>query len=236
MSFNHSKFNRAGFNVQAEKRIFSPIKGSEAFTASVGAGLNFYSLAILNERITKEIEGFPVNYNSFHGNETFVKDNIEGQAVVYRKLNFSETIESEAGIAATVMPALPMSEKIEKDIAYNAELYVPLSPKEDIAAETSAGAIFNSGEIIGYEHITESASLENIVIKVCMLEVALRPGQVLIIDAGTYNILLDSENAIDIHSGDWIDELDRETTEIKIDAAFGASNLSATILYTERYL
>ena len=79
-------------------------------------------------------------------------------------------------------------------------------------------------------------SLEALDLAICYLTVTLKPGSTLIIDANNYNILLDGENAIELQSGDWLDDLDRETVDIAIGAASGVSGLSASILYTERYL
>ena len=70
---------------------------------------------------------------------------------------------------------------------------------------------------------------------ICELSVTLKPGQVLVIDANNYNVLLDGQNAIHIQSGAWLDELNRETQNVRITADY-PTNLSATILYTERYL
>ena len=58
----------------------------------------------------------------------------------------------------------------------------------------------------------------------------------MIIDANTYNVWIDQQNAVYVHSGDWLDELNRETQDFVITAASGAGNLEASILYTERYL
>lgn len=72
--------------------------------------------------------------------------------------------------------------------------------------------------------------------KICVLTVTLRPGQTMIIDANTYNVWIDQQNAVYVHSGDWLDELDRNTQSFVINAASGVNNLQASILYTERYL
>lgn len=71
---------------------------------------------------------------------------------------------------------------------------------------------------------------------VCELPgVILKPGQVLIIDSGSYNVLLDGDNAIHLQSGDWLDNLSRSTVNILISGT-NATKLSASVLYTERYL
>ena len=71
---------------------------------------------------------------------------------------------------------------------------------------------------------------------VCELPgLVLKPGQVLIIDSGSYNVLLDGDNAIHLQSGDWLDNLSRSTVNIRISGT-NATRLSASVLYTERYL
>lgn len=71
---------------------------------------------------------------------------------------------------------------------------------------------------------------------ICILDVTLAPGQVLVIDSANYTVTIDGENAMDIHSGAWFNELNRDTASISIHAAAGIANLSATLEYTERYL
>lgn len=71
---------------------------------------------------------------------------------------------------------------------------------------------------------------------ICILDVTLAPGQVLVIDSANYTVTIDGENRMDIHSGAWFDELNRDTVSISIQTAAGVSHLSAALDYTERYL
>lgn len=71
---------------------------------------------------------------------------------------------------------------------------------------------------------------------VCELSgLTLKPGQVLVIDAASFNVLLDGGNAIYLHKGEWLRKMNRKTQSITITGT-GATRLEAEILYTERYL
>ena len=70
---------------------------------------------------------------------------------------------------------------------------------------------------------------------VCSINVTIPPDSTLIVDAVNYNVYLDGGNIVYAHSGDWLDELNRMTQSIKITGT-RAGNLTASILYTERYL
>lgn len=88
----------------------------------------------------------------------------------------------------------------------------------------------------GNEVIDANTSVEAYDEYICDLSgIVLQPGEVIVIDAGNYDILLNNQNAIHYQNGEWIDEMKRSTKSIKIVADY-PDNLSATILFTERYL
>lgn len=66
------------------------------------------------------------------------------------------------------------------------------------------------------------------------VDASIPAGGKLVIDSDNYLVLLDDENALDKHEGEWV-ILSRLVEEIQVDAV-GASGLSVTMLYTERYL
>lgn len=235
MAFNHAKFNRNPYNTPGELIRWLKVIGVEQVDTSIGSALNYYALAIGNERVNKVIEGTKAYFTEASYTETISENVGEVQLSVILYPIFEENVTKETTIAAEIYPDISGLEEITNVLVPNVNLCVVSDLMEEIDADIALGANFYA-LADGYELVSESASLENIGTKVCVLNVTLQPGQVLIIDANTYNVLLDQQNAIDIHSGDWIDELNRNTTELKIGAASGVANLSATILYTERYL
>lgn len=94
--------------------------------------------------------------------------------------------------------------------------------------------VMTNGETL--DLIDAISSVESLKLKTCVLTLTLKPGQTLIVDANTYNVWIDGENAVYTHSGDWLDELDRNTQKFEITAGTNLRHLSASILYTERYL
>ena len=235
MAFNLTPFNLTPFNVKAEKVRYLSVSFSEEIDAVIGSALNFYPTAIGNERVDETIAIEKGMFISADGTETISEEVIEGQQTVILFPHFSEEVTEEISLSAEIMPFVTGNELVNCSGAIGANFYATAEGNEDIDADTSLGANFYT-TADGYELVSESASLENIETKTCVLTLTLKPSQVLIIDANTYNVLLDNQNAIEVQSGDWIDELNKNTTDISITAASGVANISATILYTERYL
>lgn len=235
MAYNLLQFNQAPYNAQTSHIKYLSVSALEDVDAVVGSALNFYPLAIGNERVNETSEIVKCRFISASGTETVVEQVIEAQMTVILFPHFEESITAETAIAAVIMPLVTGAELVSASDVLDADIYPVIGGEEVIEAETSLGTkIYPIAE--GYELVSESASLENIEMKTCVLTVTLKPGDILIVDANNYNVLLNSENAIDTQSGDWIDDMSRNTTDISITASAGMNNLDATILYTERYL
>lgn len=236
MSFNLVRYNIAPYNRPSDSDIYLIVTGSETITTSIGKGLNYYGLVIGNEKVNKFLPGgIPVKFLEAEFNEDIEENVVEAQASVILSPVFSEIVDSDIYLAAEVRPSLTMIENVMDDITVNANLYLVSQGMEEIDKKLLLGSrTYIIAE--GYEFIDSLASLRNINIKVCVLTTTLKPGDMLIVDANNYNVLLNQQNKIEIQSGDWIDELNRNTTEIKLTASSGMANMSATILYTEKYL
>ena len=237
MGFNRSSFNRAPFNIPSgTNAILAKAEGFEVVDCSIGSALDFRGNAKGYERVNAATVGYSGWIKSATGAETIDELVATGDMYVLAKATGAETAEAEVLLSADVFPTVSGLERLLAECALGANIRVDTIGAETIDAETILGANILGGLISGYEFVDESASLENIDTKTCYLTLTLRPNQVLIIDANTYNVLLDGQNAIEVQSGDWIDELNRNTVDLKIEAASGSANLDATILYTERYL
>ena len=235
MAFNRSKFNHVPFNVQSDMVKWLHVRALEEVDAVIGSALDFFPLAIGNERVGAVIDGDCGTFITASGTETITEEVIEAQMTVILFPHFEEEVTEEISLSAEIMPTVTGNETVDCDAALGADFYPVVIGNETPNAYTRIAAkIYPVAE--GYELISESASLENLETRTCVLTLTLKPGQTLIVDANNYNVLLDNANAIDKQSGDWIDELNRNTTDIKITASSGVANLSASILYTERYL
>ena len=237
MGFNRSSFNRSPFNIPSgSNAIQAKAEGFEVIDCSIGSALDFRGRATGYERVNESCFGSSGWIKSATGAETIDELVATGDMYVLAIATGDETAEADVLLSADVFPIVSGLETILAECLLGADIEVDATGAETIDAETALGANILGGLVSGYEFVDESASLENIDTKTCYLTLTLRPNQVLIIDANTYNVLLDGQNAIEVQSGDWIDELNRNTVDLKIEAASGAANLDATILYTERYL
>lgn len=236
MAFNLAQFNINPFNVQGGHVKWIRADGSETVNAFIGSALQIYVLAIGNERVDESTAGAPTYFMEAKGAETVSELVAKGQPTVLLYPNYFETIEAESDISAEITPYPIFSEVVDSETSLGANISASAELSETVDSETNLGANIYPQNVEGFELVSESASLDIIDTLTCMLTTSLAPGQRIIIDAETYTVLLDGENAIEIQSGDWIDELNRSTTDIMIGAASGVSNLTARIIYTERYL
>ena len=236
MAFNLAKYNLNPYNVQGGHVKWIRADGSETVNAFIGSALQIYVSAIGNERVDESTVGAPTLFATAKGFETVSELVAKGQPTVLLYPIYLESVNAEIDLDAEITPYPAFVENVGSEIILGADAYLNAELVENIGAETSLGANIYPQNLEGFELISESASLDIIDTLTCLLTTTLAPGQQIIIDADSYTVLLDGENAIDIQSGDWIDELNRSTTDIMIGAASGVSNLSARLIYTERYL
>ena len=236
MAFDTRRYDIHGFDVSGGMYRYIKAKGSETVSSSIGSALNFHVLAIGYERVTHPVmAGVPALAISVSGSEVVDELVTEGNLYINPKLRFAETVDAETVLGAEIRLPLLLAEAITGKLTLGADIAIEIEGAETVEADTNLGADIRL-EPEGFELVSASATADAIETKVCVLNVTLRPGQRLIIDANNYNVLLDGENAIHIQSGDWIDELIRNTTALDITAASGGRNLQASILYTERFL
>ena len=236
MAFDTRRFDIHGFDVSGGMFRYIKAKGSETVSSSIGSALNYHVLAIGYERVTHPILiGVSGRAVSVFGAEVVDELVTEGNLYINPKPRFAEIISADAALGAEIRFSLALTEAITDRLTLGADIALELDGTETVDSDAVLGADIRL-EPEGFELVSASATADAIETKVCVLNVTLRPGQRLIVDANNYNVLLDGENAIHIQSGDWIDELIRNTTAIDITAASGNRNLQASILYTERFL
>jgi hypothetical protein len=235
MAFNLAQYNLNPFNAQGGNVKWIRANGSETINSFIGSALEVYVLGIGNERVSEEITGAPTKFIKAKGTEKISELVANGQVTVLVYPVFEESVWSEIDLSAEVMPPAVLSEVVTAEPYLGADIYPVITGSETVDVDALLRAnIYLSTE--GFELVSESASLDIIDRKVCLLTTTLAPGHMIVIDADTYTVLLDGVNAIEIQSGEWIDELNRDTVDIEINAASGEANLSARLIYTERYL
>lgn len=234
--YNLNAFNRSPYNTQPELNVnWCKASFTERITGAFGSAFENWLSVGFSERVSQSAAITPLRNAKASGTEQ-----VSCSAAV-NSLHWMPSMTAEETIAAKVLlsqivrrPAalqetISCTASIGKDIALQAVF------AETITEEVTGGTIC-SGHAEGYELISAVAGVEAVSEMTGDLQITLQPGQRLIIDAANYNILLDGENMIHTHSGDWLDNLNRDTINIQIQAASGGSGLEASILYTERYL
>lgn len=233
-SFNLAQYNLAPFNASSGKEIWLDLSLSETVHSIIGYALDIYANAIYDERIMCEVIGHPTRFV-----EGIAEEEISGQAagnpVLYLTPELEEVIEAETDVEAIITPSTVISETINGYIVSGARLYRNADIAENVNGQWILGCRYWAAAE-GFEVVTESASVDVIDLKTCILNLAIQPGDTLVIDSESYTVLKNGENAIESQQGDWIDELNRSTTDISVKASTGAAGLTVRMVYTEKYL
>ena len=239
MAFDRSQFDRGQFDSSSGEKVrWLKVEFSERVDKAFVTALNYFLDINLYTRVDKgTMYGIPVR---FMRPVTFLEEVDEEvtEAAMFALLHatFNEDISKNIVHSANIKhPSLTFNEEISKSAQIGCDFFQTAAMSEEISANAIQSAdIYVTAE--NYELVSTSASSEAIEIKVCYLDITLRPGQRLIIDANNYNVLLNGENAIYIQRGEWIDAINRNTSILDIDSQSGRGNISASIMYTERFL
>lgn len=238
-AINLSQYNLMGFNITPEITQYLSAAFAETIRCTiVTVSNNVYPQTTAYNEITKgRMSLIPGRFTS--AKWSMVIDCINAEILGY----FWQNATTSDTITAQLLPSIEatLSAQYDEDILMaNRHLSQIAAP----AVETSDE--INQGNAHLAQIVHESPSTNDVIdavssvlaldILTCILTVTLRPGQTMIIDANTYNVWIDQANAVHVHSGDWLDELNRETQSFEITAASGGANIDASILYTERYL
>lgn len=241
MAFDLARYNLQPYNASGEKTRKISVSITETVSASIGTASMISPLAIINERVNQRASGeLTRKIRPVKITETVNELVVEALASVIVNMALDEIISTESDVSANIDLQVNVSEAVTEETDVKANILLSPSITEEVEANADISAVISANAEI-YELVDETASLDALDLKICNIgttanRLTLKPGQRLIINAIDYNVLLDGENAIWYQSGEWIDELTRETVSIAITAASGARYLSATILYTERYL
>lgn len=240
MAYNLAQFNRTAFNASSNVKWLNTAF-VENITTSIGADNNTYLNTVFNEVVRQvTMSGEPCKFITSSGTETVSEEVTTVTAVIYIETKFSETVNAEVSPSAEIFLTSDMTEAVTGNINLAMDAYLDTTYTEQVNADTILGLNLYL-ETEGFELITEFTSVLAVEETICYIGTpdnpfTLKPGERLIIDAGTYNLLVNGENAIHYQSGEWLDSMNRNTLSIDIQAASGLANLQASILYTELFL
>ena len=237
-AFNNAAFNHSLFNITKKTGpVWLEGKSEIPFTFSfAGTDLYFHGgTSIYFESNEPRVDKgrIPIGYSS----EEFSADtNVIG--LINAVGSSIENIESDSNnnLSQIVNLNSDAEETFDASANVSQEVYDPVSFIEEIGtSKMSLGQIVRESADVG-EVFNAAADVIALAEWVCEFpDLILKPGQALIIDSGSYNVMLDGNNAIHLQKGDWIDNLNRNTQNVTISGT-NANKLSATIIYTDRYL
>lgn len=240
MAFDLARYNLIAFNASSSTKWMS-MDFTEEVTTVIGVDIDIYPRIYCNEKVEADIKGAPCRYmNGVEGTENVSEEVSDIILVIWATSSGTENVTKELDASSETFLTMTFAEEVGAETALGQKLCLTSQMEEIVGAEVSLGGnIWLT--IDGYELVRESASLEIVKEIVCHIGTAenpftLKPGEKLVIDASTYNVLLNGQNAIWYQTDDWLDGMNRNTISIDITASAGVSNLSATILYTELYL
>lgn len=227
--FNQGRFGSAAFNFGVE---------TEAIYLTCSAGETIYG----------EFATSSITYLVSNAPETTLN-----MSELLRGYVLTEAATEGVGFAGAILGEIKLTsgaqERIEKTCALASSMALSCTAGEATAAEAKAVAmLFMSAETAEniraaayisalyypmascYEIIAAAADAESVTVLTMLLDVALAPGDVLIVDSDNYIVLKNGGSAIETHSGDWC-WIDRRVLKVEV-----SGGLDASIVYQERYL
>lgn len=232
-AYNQARFNLAQYNISAgsenwaegaAKAVFGFSFAGETIFTKGNARLSIGGDLSLNRgRIPAGTAAAVFSSQAYINSYMWVTG--IGSTVFQKELNLSQEAYANGSADEEITAELNLSQEAYAIGSADGAITAELNLSQKAFAEGDAGEVFS-----------QTADIVVLSESVCAFpNLTLKPGQTLIIDAGSYNVLLDGQNAIHLQQGDWLDDLSRRTQSIVISGT-GATRLEAQIIYTERYL
>lgn len=254
MGFDQRKFNLSAFNLPGTGNInWITAEASELIDAVTSVSKKVHLFCFPHEKITIEIRGirympFTAEFHEVMG-YSFA---LEGVFWIDCQVNEKYSCEVTPSVSKK-FNLLPASENISLEAAFSHISRIAAEGAENHYCLIHSSRLFNY-DAEANEFVIGVSSAITVDETACYLNLTLWPDERLIIDANNYNVYLVkkdkntdeyrmdrvpvgiTKNMIAAHSGEWLDELDRNAQLIFFTASSGVKELSASILYTERWL
>ena len=232
-AYNSARFNLAKYNLNSGNEVWAESNAIVSFGFSF-AGETVFVSGYSSSKFSGEMEIDKGHVFEGEAELSFSnRSEATGELVMSGKGYCIFDSETEASQRAWI----EANETIlfDPDIILSQIAYAEGNEIDQFVLEDNISQIVHAEGVSG-EVFTQVADVISLSETVCAFpDLVLLPGQVLIVDSGSYNVLLDGENAIHLQHGDWIDDLSRNTQSIIVSGT-GAGNLQIQILYVTRYL
>lgn len=235
--FNLSRFNLAKYNRHADGAVvFDKIKIDAIFIGQFGLGQKTIDALRLNAVISAQIAGAAGTIDQEQ------LDAVIASEIVSRYIAFGHDTmaavfdQEEAHSAAIVMDNITAAAEISQETCLSPNVRdLGIRMTAEISCEPHLGnVVMDPNPIQAYGifgAVVTAEAFEEIILN---LDITLKPGDILVIDSDNFRVLRNGKNAIKYHSGDWIDELNRNSKSITIDG--GGTALESSIYFQELWL
>lgn len=220
--FNLARFNLSRFNLPQQQTaiVFLQTDAYERITGVFAAANNLYLNTSATERLdasARMIQGILQSANSAERITATA-----GMVALYvMETNAQEVISAAVQAGANVYALTDAVEQLGADITIGADVYAAAAAEEIVSGEFTLGANVYAANT-GYEILSAITEAEAANIFVMVLDVALEPGDTLIIDSDHYTVMKNGENALETHSGQWM-QLNRNTRTVLVESGTPAA-------------
>lgn len=233
-AFNLARYNAARFNINPTSDIWLISTARTSFSFSY-AGITNYAKG--NSAVLFLADQLSLDAGKFMSGSAQMT--VSGQSlancyfwqVTTADTTFTEEINlsQEAFLIAADSTVIDAESNISQEVSAIGTEMTTITAA--VNCSQKAFVIGDAGEVF-----SQTADVISLTRSVCSFpNLILRPGQTLIVDSGSYNVMLDGQNAIYLQEGDWLDNLSRDTIDITVSAT-GVSRLQIQVIYIERYL
>lgn len=228
--YNLSKYNRS----QAGSETFDKLRAGAVIQAYIGLG------QITNDSLwlTSQMAGLAqIGSGSFEkaALSAVWSGNGTGNYIVRNRQTISASLDAENYLSPKVLDRLSPAAILSAAANLSPNVRDSVQASAEIGGEFYLGNVVIDPEAITVYGIFGAAvTAENLSEVVLTFSCSIPAKGTLVIDSDNFRVLLNGNNAIKYHSGDWIDELCRDTKSIKIES--GGTTLTAEIYYQELWL
>ena len=234
--YNLSRYNLAKYNRQVDDlAVLDKLRIAAQFKAQIGLGQKTNDALRIDAVFAGQSKGAvgSLDQNQFEG---VITSAVAGKYAALGHDTLSAKVDEDIQMATIVKGNETLN------AVFTPELY--LSPRvRDLSVQMDAeincdaylgNLMIDPDPIMAYGIFSAVVSAETYEELYLDLSVTLQPGDILVVDSDNFRVLLNGENAIKYHSGDWIDELNRDSKSITISG--GGDALESSIYYQELWL
>ena len=234
--YNRGSFNKQSFNLLGGQE--NEVSLRETMTATFGSmishGEDIYEVSYCIEKAEGSMVATAATIYSAELLEE-ISASIVGTPEYMLSGVLSESVESSVNCGEDCKIVYDLAESVLSSDFIGMNAYYTMPFEANFGSDASAGCDYYDSPILFYAILEVTISSYMFNYRYIVIDVVIPAGSVLVIDSENYNVLLDGENIIDKQSGDWFDELTRNTFDVTIVSGL-EGNLTGSLLYKERFL